>query len=60
RTMAGEGLVTSYWTAPERGSPRRVYAITEVGEQHLEQSIPCLANLLQTVREMLSRYRRDG
>ncbi|MDP9007052.1 MAG: PadR family transcriptional regulator, partial [Actinomycetota bacterium] len=24
RSMAGEGLVTSYWTAPERGSARRV------------------------------------
>ncbi len=61
RTMAGEGLVTSYWTAPERGSPRRVYAITEVGEQHLEQqSMPCLASLLRTVREMLNRYRRGS
>ncbi len=60
RSMAGEGLVTSYWTAPERGSARRVYAITEVGEQHLEQSMPCLARLQQTVREMLSRYRRGG
>ncbi len=60
RTMAGEGLVTSYWTAPERGSPRRVYAITEVGEQHLEQSMLCLEGLLRTVREMLNRYRRGS
>ncbi len=59
--MAEEGLVTSYWTAPERGAPRRVYAITEAGEQHLEQqSMPCLEGLLRTLRDILNRYRRTS
>jgi PadR family transcriptional regulator PadR len=57
RTMADEGLVSSYWSTPDRGPARRVYSITEVGEQHLEQSMPALASLLRTVRGMLNRYR---
>jgi DNA-binding PadR family transcriptional regulator len=55
--MADEGLVTSYWSTPERGPARRVYSITELGEEHLEQSMPALASLLRTVRGMLNRYR---
>ena len=58
RTMADEGLVTSYWSTPERGPARRVYAISETGEQHLEASMPGLASLLRTVRGMLNRYRQ--
>ncbi|CAN5679048.1 hypothetical protein BH20ACT1_BH20ACT1_03060 [soil metagenome] len=58
RTMAEEGLVTSYWSTPERGPARRVYAISETGEQHLEMSMPALASLLRTVRGMLNRYRQ--
>ena len=57
RTMADEGLVTSYWSTPERGPARRVYSITESGEQQLEESMPALASLLRTVRGMLNRYR---
>ena len=57
RTMADEGLVTAYWSTPERGPARRVYSITESGEQQLEASMPALASLLRTVRGMLNRYR---
>jgi PadR family transcriptional regulator PadR len=57
RTMADEGLVDSHWSTPDRGPARRVYRITELGEQHLEQSMPALASLLRTVRGMLNRYR---
>ena len=57
RTMADEGLVASYWSTPDRGPARRVYAVTDEGEQHLEQSMPALAGLLRTVRGMLNRYR---
>ncbi len=60
RTMAEEGLVSSYWSTPQRGPARRVYAITETGEQHLEQSMPSLASLLRTVRGMLNRYRQGS
>ena len=59
RTMEGEGLITSYWGTPERGPARRVYAITEVGEQYLDQSIPALAGVGRTVRGMLNRYRKQ-
>ena len=59
-TMAKEGRLSSCWSTAERGPARRVYAITEVGEQHLEQSISCLEALLRTLREMLNRYRRGG
>lgn len=57
RTMADEGLIASYWSAPDRGPARRVYVVTDQGEQHLEQSMPALARLLRTVRGMLNRYR---
>lgn len=57
RTMADEGLVTSYWSTPERGPARRVYSITESGEEQLGGSMPALASLLRTVRGMLNRYR---
>ncbi|MGI9118522.1 MAG: PadR family transcriptional regulator [Acidimicrobiales bacterium] len=60
RTMAEEGLVSSYWSTPDRGPARRVYAITEAGEHHLEMSMPSLASLLRTVRGMLNRYRQGG
>lgn len=60
RTMADEGLVTPYWSTPDRGPARRVYAITEEGQQHLEQWMPALARLGQTLRGMLNRYRRAG
>ncbi|HEV2124144.1 MAG TPA: PadR family transcriptional regulator [Chloroflexota bacterium] len=58
RAMADEGLVSSYWSTPERGPARRVYAITESGEQALQQSMSSLASLLQSVRGMLNRYRQ--
>ena len=60
RTMAEEGLVSSCWTNPERGPARRVYTITDVGEQHLERYVPSLATLLRAVRDMLNRCRQGG
>ena len=60
RTMADEGLVSSYWSTPERGPARRVYAITQHGEQQLKQAMPALAGVVRTVRGMLNRYRSSG
>ena len=60
RTMADDGVVSSYWSTPERGPARRVYAITEHGEQQLEQAMPAVAGVVRTVREMLNRYRGGG
>lgn len=57
RTMAHDGLLSSYWSTAEHGPARRVYAITEQGEQYLEQSMPALASLARTVRGILNRYR---
>ena len=59
-TMADEGLITSYWSTPKQGPARRVYAITDQGEQHLEASMATLASLARTVRVMLKRYRSGG
>ena len=59
RSMADDGLVTFHWTTAERGPARRTYAITELGEQHLEQSMSSLASLSGTIRGMLNFYRRD-
>lgn len=56
RTMAEAGLVTSYWSTPDRGPARRVYALTQEGELHLEQSMPAVASLARSVRGMLKRY----
>ena len=56
RVMADEGLVRSYWNTSERGPARRVYAITPLGEQHLDQLIPGLSSLLRTVQHILDRY----
>lgn len=60
RAMAEEGLLRSYWSAPERGPARRVYAITDAGEQHLEQSMPSMASLVRTLRDILNRHRRTS
>ncbi len=57
RVMAEEGLVRSYWNTSERGPARRVYAITPLGEQHLDHLIPGLSSLLRTVQHILDRYR---
>ena len=59
RTMADDGLVTFHWSTAESGPPRRTYAITESGEQHLEQSMSSLASLSGTIRGMLKCYRQD-
>ena len=60
RVMADEGLVRSYWHTSERGPARRVYAITPLGKQHLDQLIAGLSSLLRTVQHILDRYRVPG
>lgn len=57
RTMADEGLITWYWSTPKHGPARRVYAITEQGEQHLEASMAVLASLARRIRVLLNCYR---
>ena len=59
RDMAEEGLVTFRWSTAARGPARRTYAITLLGEQHLEQSMSSLANLSGTIRGMLNSYEQE-
>ena len=59
RTMADDGLVTFHWSTAERGPPRRTYAITELGKQHLEQSMSSLASLSGVIRQMLRCYGQE-
>ncbi|HEV2121831.1 MAG TPA: PadR family transcriptional regulator [Chloroflexota bacterium] len=56
RTMSDEGLLTSYWSTPERGPARRVYVITDRGAQCLERCMSALASRVRTERGMLERY----
>lgn len=54
RAMEDEGLVTSHWEHQHTGPARRVYAITEQGEQWL----PVGANAARDMRRRLSRLLR--
>jgi poly-beta-hydroxybutyrate-responsive repressor len=60
RTMADDGLISSYWSTSHRGPARRVYSITDHGRDYLESSMPALSQLCHTVRKMLSLYRRGS
>ncbi|MGH9185986.1 MAG: helix-turn-helix transcriptional regulator, partial [Acidimicrobiales bacterium] len=57
RTMDEEGLVVSVWGEPERGPARRVYRLTDEGEQYLRESAPALVSQRRALGEMLDRYR---
>ena len=57
RAMEDEGLITSSWGTPERGPARRVYALTQQGDNHLRQSAPGLVHQRRTIGGLLDRYR---
>lgn len=57
RAMADEGLATAEWVDPGQAPPRRVYAITELGERHLEALMASLARLACSIDRMLHDYR---
>lgn len=57
RVMEEEGLIVSSWGEPERGPARRVYGLTEMGEQHLRDAAPALVSQRRAIGDMLERYR---
>ena len=58
REMEGELLVASCWdTSNHGGPPRRIYAITDGGQQYLRDFTPVLEEQHRAIERMLSRYR---
>lgn len=55
RALEDEGCVRSWWAGPERGAPRRVYALTGAGEDRLRQSLAALAEQRDTVARLVDR-----
>ncbi len=59
RTLENEGCVRSRWASAERGAPRRVYALTALGEHHLRQSVTDLTHQRDTVAGLVERAGRS-
>lgn len=58
RGMEAENLVASSWdTSTQGGPPRRIYAITPGGRQHLSEFAPLLEKQHRAIQLMLKRYR---
>ncbi len=58
RGMENESLVASSWdTSAQGGPPRRIYAITPSGRQHLSDFAPLLEKQNRAIELMLERYR---
>lgn len=60
RSLEEGGSVRSWWTGAERGAPRRLYALTAVGQNHLRQSVTDLVDQRDTVAGLLERAGRSG
>jgi PadR family transcriptional regulator PadR len=58
RDMEGAGLVTSEWGDESLGPQRRVYRITEEGEQALAQWVADLRRTRQEIDHLLAAYER--
>lgn len=57
RDMEKEQLITSSWDLSGRGGPpRRVYAITEAGEEFLREWLPALIRQRQALDALLDLY----
>lgn len=57
RRLSADGLVSSCWNMSERGPARRVYALTDLGELHLERSLPELGELTAAVDKRTAAIR---
>ena len=60
REMEAAGLVVSEWGVDSQGPRRRVYAITEEGEQHLVGWLADLRRTRQEIDDLLAAYERIG
>ncbi|HHV39569.1 MAG TPA: PadR family transcriptional regulator [Tepidimicrobium sp.] len=58
RKLERQGLVESHWMESERGPRRRVYNITERGEEELEDLIDLLENRKGNIDLVLKYYRK--
>lgn len=58
RKLEGQGLVESHWTESERGPRKRVYKLTEAGEEELERLIGLLENRKSNIDLVLKYYRK--
>lgn len=57
RALEGEGAVTSSWETAEAGPAKRVYAITPLGREQLDQWSLALARDVKAMRRFLAAYR---
>jgi PadR family transcriptional regulator PadR len=60
RALEDEGTVRSWWASSERGSRRRVYALTFAGQDDVRQSLLALADQRDTVTQLVERAQRSG
>ena len=60
RDMEAASLVTSEWGDESLGPQRRVYRITEEGEQALAQWVADLRRTRQEIDHLLAAYERDS
>ena len=58
RQMEAEGLVTSGWGADSMGPQRRVYQITPLGEDHLDEWMTDLRRMRQEIEAVEKAYQR--
>jgi poly-beta-hydroxybutyrate-responsive repressor len=56
RKMEKDNLVTSNWQAGEQGPKKRVYQITEIGENTLEQWVQVLKNRKKRISKLIYNY----
>lgn len=57
RAMEEDGLVASAWGTAERGPARRIYRVTEAGEEYMRDAAQGLVNQRRVIGALLDRYR---
>jgi PadR family transcriptional regulator, regulatory protein PadR len=57
RQLEKNGCVTSEWNVEGHGPARRVYALTERGEEHLREWVVVLGNLSKSMSRFVARAR---
>jgi PadR family transcriptional regulator PadR len=58
RKMEEDGCVVSCWEQGGKGPKRRVYAITDIGRQELEDWVSILEIRKQRIEKLVERYRQ--
>jgi DNA-binding PadR family transcriptional regulator len=56
--MEVAGWVNSHWSEDSQGPRRRVYAITEAGEQHLVELMEDLRATRDQIDDLVERFER--